>query len=190
MHMERNWKLRAPDRLDILSSELYEKATTAYAFEGHELPDDQGMILTGRLLILEDGLAFLTRGESAKRSAWKGAAAEGAEDLVAKIAVPQLLLIDGFGAAVTENPCVKMATGEAEPHTAPVLEAVSKPVGQALRGAGEVVKGTGEVAKDAAGAVLKGAGALLRGAGNTAKGLIRRDQSPGEEEQPLLPGQD
>ena len=75
-------------------------------------------------------------------------------DLLSKVAVPHLVLVDAFGSAVSTNPCVKIASGQIDQRR-------YGPVGTALDGTGEVLKGTGEVLRGVGGAVqdLLGGGA-------------------------------
>jgi hypothetical protein len=85
-------------------------------------------------------------------------------DLASRIAVPHLLLVDAFGDAVAENPCVRIASGRIEEtEAAKPLDAVTRPVGGIAEGAGAVVRGTGSALKDAGSAVVKGAGGLVDG---------------------------
>jgi hypothetical protein len=75
-----------------------------------------------------------------------------------------LLLVDAFGDAVAENPCVRIASGRIEEtEAAKPLDAVTRPVGGIAEGAGAVVRGTGSALKDAGSAVVKGAGGLVDG---------------------------
>ena len=57
----------------------------------------------------------------------------------------RLLLVDAFGDAVSENPCVALATGQAQPAATSTVEgaagAVTSGVGTAIKGVGDAVKG-------------------------------------------------
>ena len=101
-------------------------------------------------------------------------------ELASRVAVPQLLLLDAFGEAVAENPCVKIAAGKVDPETAEPLEAVTKPVESVLKGAGAIVEGAGTVVKDAGGAVIKGTGQVIKGVGGAIGGLLGGRSSQGE----------
>ena len=70
-------------------------------------------------------------------------------DVLAKLAIPQLLLVDAFGDAVSGNPCVALVSGETQP-------------------------AAGSTVEDTAGAVTSGAGSLIKGAGKAVKGAIGR----------------
>lgn len=103
-------------------------------------------------------------------------------ELASKVAVPQLLLVDAFGTAVGENPCVKIASGKVDPGAAGPLEAVTEPVETVVKGAGAIVKGAGTVVKEAGGAVVKGTGTVIKGVGGAIGGLLgggrSQDDSP------------
>ena len=74
-------------------------------------------------------------------------------DLVSKVALPQLLIVDAFGSAARENPCVRIAAGE-------LVQEQYGTVGTVVKGAGTVLKGTGKV---------------LEGVGDAVKGLFGED---------------
>ncbi len=105
----------------------------------------------------------------------KGSLLVSLTELASKIAVPQLLLMDAFGEAVAENPCVKIATGRVEQQQA-------GPLGIAVNPAEGLVKGAG-------GAVIDGAGAVLEGVGGAVKGIFRggTEGAPGPAESPENP---
>lgn len=110
----------------------------------------------------------------------KGALLVSLTELASRIVVPQLLLVDAFGAAVAENPCVKIATGKVEEQPVGALDGVTKPVEGGVKGAGAVVRGAGEVIKGAGGAVINGTGAVLKGVGGAVKGLFGSDRKRDE----------
>jgi AsmA protein len=61
-------------------------------------------------------------------------------DLGSKVALPQLLLVDAFGNAVSANPCVKIAAGQIDQDS-------YGPAGTVVQGAGEVLNGVGDAVK-------------------------------------------
>jgi hypothetical protein len=106
-------------------------------------------------------------------------------ELASKVAVPYLVLVDAFGDAVAENPCVKIASGKAEARQAGPLNLVTKPVETVTKGTGNLVKGTGAVVKDVGGAVVQGAGTLIKGVGGAVGGLLggrRSEDDSGSDE--------
>jgi uncharacterized protein involved in outer membrane biogenesis len=100
-------------------------------------------------------------------------------ELVSKIAVPQLLLVDAFGDAVAENSCVKIASGTVDLGGEGPLEVLTQPVDTVVKGAGAVVNGTGTAVKEVGGAVVKGAGALIKGVGGAVGGVLGGARSQG-----------
>ncbi|MCG6861445.1 MAG: AsmA family protein, partial [Chromatiaceae bacterium] len=104
-------------------------------------------------------------------------------DLVSKVAVPQLLLVDAFGAAIDENPCMKILSGVSAPaatgsRTGGLTESLSDTVG----GAGAVVKGSAKAVERVGGAVIKGTGGIPEGIGGAAKGVFDSGRTEQSEE--------
>lgn len=101
-------------------------------------------------------------------------------ELVSKVAVPQLLLVEAFGEAIAENPCVKIASGKVDPEQAEPLDAVTQPVETVVKGAGAIVEGAGTAVKEVGGAVIKGTGQVIKGVGSAIGGLLGGGRSQGE----------
>lgn len=115
-----------------------------------------------------------------------GALLTSLSDLAARIAVPQLLLVDAFGPAVTASSCGQILAGK-NPSGAEygLLGGASDAAGAVLGAPGTLVKGVGGLVKDAGGAViegtsglLKGVGGIIKGAGEAVKESIRPEPNP------------
>ncbi len=109
-------------------------------------------------------------------------------DLAARIAVPELLLIDAFGQAAAGSPCGKILEGSIPAEAGPLREAAGavlqgpealvKGVGGAVKDAGGLVKDAGEAVLEGAGGLVRGVGGLLKGAGEAVKGAVRPATPP------------
>jgi hypothetical protein len=129
-----------------------------------------------------------------------GALLTGLSQLAARVAVPQLLLVDAFGSAVAGSSCGQILAGKvpAGAEYGP-LGGVRDAAGAALEAPGALVKGVGGLVKDAGGAaigagslvkdaggavlegasgLIKGAGGLIKGAGEAVKGAVRPGPGP------------
>ncbi len=101
--------------------------------------------------------------------------------IAARIAVPQLLLVDALGQAAAGSPCGRILAGEVpDAGGGGPLRAVGDATGTVLqapgtltKGVGGVAKQTGEAVKDAGGAVLEGTRGLLKGVGGLIKGAAQ-----------------
>ena len=66
-------------------------------------------------------------------------------DLLTKLAIPHLIFVDAFGDAVSDNPCIALAAGRAQPAATSTVEgaagAVTSETGSLIKGAGKAVKG-------------------------------------------------
>jgi hypothetical protein len=100
--------------------------------------------------------------------------------LASKIAVPHLLLVEAFGAAVSGNPCVALASGVPDSGPPPV-KILTRPAKAAVGIAGDAAKGAAGVVRDSGGAVLRGAGKLLKGVGGAVRGVTGGERAPEED---------
>jgi hypothetical protein len=85
----------------------------------------------------------------------KGGLLRTLTDLVSKVALPQLLLVDAFGSAVSTNPCIKIASGQIDQQRDGPVGTVLEGTGKVLKGTGEVLKGVGDAVKDLLGGGTK-----------------------------------
>ncbi len=100
-------------------------------------------------------------------------------DIAARIAVPQLLLIDAFGKTLAESSCGQILTGRIPGGVENrLLDGAGGAAGTlikaptaVLEGIGGAVKQTGSAVKGVAGAVVEGAGGLIKGVGGLIKGV-------------------
>jgi AsmA family protein len=109
-------------------------------------------------------------------------------ELAARIAVPQLLLVDAFGQAVAGSPCGQILAGQipsgreydllggAGDAAGAVLQGpagLAKGVGGVVEETGGLVKDAGDAVIEGAGELFKGVGGLLKGAGEAVKGAVQ-----------------
>ncbi len=86
-------------------------------------------------------------------------------DLAAKVAVPQLMLVQALGDIAVRNDCVQIATGNVPYGLGHKSSQIVK--GAARAGTDAVLQGTG--------AVVEGVGNVLKGAGDAVRGILGGD---------------